>query len=269
MKEKKKKASSSGIAYKLLMLILLGVIAFCLYKIVPYYLNNHNSSSTYKDLSSSYVKEVKDTEEEIDASGDGIPAWAKTDVDIAALQELNSDIVGWIRFDNTDVIPIDYPIAYDASNETYLHADIYKKYSYAGTLFIEEKDKGDLSDLSTIIYGHNMNNGSMFGSLKKYRRDSSIYDDNQYFTIYTADKAYRYQIFSYFSTTAGSFVYQSGFSEGEEYDSYLNSLVSASSKKTGITPSGDQKIVLLSTCQGRDSDTRFIVCGLLIDEYDQ
>ena len=266
MKEKKKGASSSGIVYKLLILILLCVIAFCLYKIVPYYLNNYNSSSTYKDLSSSYVK---NTEEDSDASGDGIPAWAKTDVDIAVLQKLNSDIVGWIRFDNTDVIPIDYPIAYAASNETYLHADIYKKYSYAGTLFIEETNTGDLSDLSTIIYGHNMNNGSMFGSLKKYRRDSSIYDDNQYFTIYTADKAYRYQIFSYFSTSTGSFVYQTGFSEGEEYDSYLNSLVSASSKKTGITPSGDQKVVLLSTCQGRDSNTRFIVCGLLIDEYDK
>lgn len=268
MKEKKKSTSSSGILYKLVIFCLLCLIAFCLYKILPYYLNNHKSISEYKDLSSSYVKVDDDTEDhENSESADSTPFWAKTSVDLASLQKLNPDIKGWIRFDNTDVIPIDYPIVYDGSNDTYLHADIYKKYSYAGTLFIEENNKGDFSDLSTIIYGHNMNNGSMFGSLKKYYRDSSTYDDNQYFTIYTADKAYRYQIFSYFSTTTESFVYQTGFSQGEEYKSYLSSLLSSSSKKTGITPPDDAKIVLLSTCQGRDSNTRFIVCGLLIDEY--
>ncbi len=268
MKEKKKSPSSSGILYKLIIFCLLCLIAFCLYKILPYYLNNHKTASDYQDLSKTYVQTATDdTDNEANASGDSIPSWARTSVDIAALQKLNPDIKGWIRFDHTEVIPIDYPIVYDGSNDTYLHADIYQKYSFAGTLFIEENNKGDFSDLSTIIYGHNMNNGSMFGSLKKYYRDSSTYDDNQYFTIYTADKAYRYQIFSYFSTTTESFVYQTGFSEGEEYQKYLASLASSSSKKTGITPGENARIVLLSTCQGRDSDTRFIVCGLLIDEY--
>lgn len=64
----------------------------------------------------------------------------------------------------------------------------------------------DFSDLYNIIYGHNMNNGSMFGSLKKYK-DEGFWKKNQYFTVYTESTAYRYQIFSYEDAVNGGNVY--------------------------------------------------------------
>ena len=242
---------------------LLIIILFCLYQIIPYFWNNHVSQSTYQSLINDYVTESGD------AVGEDAEWWALVSIDFDALHAINSDIVAWIRFDNTDAVPIDYPILYDGDNTSYIHTSIYGEYSYEGCLFIEENNAGDFSDMNTILYGHAMRNNHMFGSLKYYRQDSSFVTENGYFTIYMPGKAMRYRIFSYFTTEATSDVYQIGFTAGSStYETYLAYLVSNAMTDCGYTPTSDEPIVILSTCATGygTSSQRFVVFGACIDE---
>lgn len=99
--------------------------------------------------------------------------WWATDVKVEfdKLKAENPDVIGWIRFDNQDELGINYPILYSGDNEKYLRTDLYGNSHIAGCIFLEGLNKSDFSDYYNIIYGHNMNDGSMFGSLKKYKDD--------------------------------------------------------------------------------------------------
>lgn len=245
----------------IVVIILLAVIAFCLYKTVPYYWNNLKEKNAFDQMSQDYTN-ASDPDEENEN-------WWYTDVDIdvAGLKSTYPDVVGWIRFDHPeDTILIDYPILYSGDDDTYLHRNMKKEYSYPGCIFLEGENQPDFKDMNSIVYGHNMRNGTMFGTLKRFQEDGT-YEDNQFFTIYTENMAYRYQIFSYFTTDSMSEVYQIGYGEDEIYQSYLNDLVRRSSADTGITPSMDQKIVLLSTCKGSGTDYRFVVCGVCVASH--
>lgn len=238
------------------IIILLAIIAFCLYKVVPYVWNNLKEKNTFEQMSQDYT-----SADQADTDRDD---WWYTDVDVdvAGLQSAYPDVAGWIRFDQPqDTILVDYPILYSGDDDTYLHRNMKKEYSYPGCIFLEGENSPDFSDMSSLIYGHNMRNGTMFGTLKHFQ-ENGVYDANAYFTIYTKDMAYRYHIFSCFTTGSSSDVYMVGFEADETYQAYINDLVNRSVIDTGIVPASDQKIVLLSTCKGSGTDYRFVVCGV-------
>ena len=253
-RKKRRIRTSPGviIAFNALLLI----IIFCLYQIIPYVWGNHQSQENYQQLISDYVTESGD------ASGDADAWWGDVVIDFDSLQAINSDIVAWIRFDDTDAVQIDYPILYNGDNDAYIRTDIYGDYSTEGCLFIEEKNAGDFTDMNTIIYGHAMRNNHMFGTLKYYRQDSSFVTENGYFTIYMPGKAMRYQIFSYFTTEYDSEVYQIGFASGSSsYEAYLEYILENSMTNCSYIPDSTDQIVILSTCAtgyGTDSQ-RFVV----------
>lgn len=276
MKNSRKRDSKkkSGILFRIIVILLICIIVFCLWRVVPYLWNTHKSNSDYAKLAGEVVRE-KDPGKTPGASGshkgngDSGAVWKNTGVDFQKLHRINPDIRAWLRFDHTDTVPIDYPVLYSGDNNAYLHTNIYKNYAFAGCLFLEETNTPEWQsekDMSKIIYGHNMNNGSMFGSLKKYRREN-IYGDNRYFTLYTPKAAYRYRIFSYFNTYTGSFVYRTGYTKGsKEYKAYLKELSSHSMKNTGITPTGKTPVLVLSTCVQHGTSVRFVVCGELAEK---
>ncbi len=90
-------------------------------------------------------------------------------VEFDKLKAENSDVIGWIRFDNQDELGINYPILYSGDNQKYLRTDLHGNSHIAECIFLEGLNKSDFSDYYNIIYGHNMNDGSMFGSLKNIR----------------------------------------------------------------------------------------------------
>lgn len=149
-------------------------------------------------------------------------------------------------------------------NEKYLRKDIHGNEHIAGSIFLEGLNQSDFSDLYNIIYGHNMNNGSMFGSLKKYK-DEGFWKKNQYFTVYTESTACRYQIFSYENAIVGSNVYKVGYQPGEEYQTFIDEMVKNSDFDTGIRPKSSNKILTLSTCTGNGYSKRFAVHAVCID----
>ena len=107
-----------------------------------------------------------------------------------------------------DALPdISYPIVKGKDNQTYLHQTYEKNYNFAGTIFVDYENSGDFSDCNTLVYGHNMKNGSMFGHLKKFREDDKLYKQDKYFWILTPERNYRYEIITAYTTGVNSDTY--------------------------------------------------------------
>ena len=187
----------------------------------------------------------------------------KNPVDFESLKKVNEDIIGWIRVNALD---ISYPIAQSTNNDYYLHRTFERVDNFAGCIFMEYQNHSDFSDKNTIIYGHNMKNGSMFGTLRKFYEDE-VYEKAPYFWIYTPDKIYRYDIFSCAEVAVDSLAYQITFSEEGSFEKYIDDAYSRSVVKgNDIKVTAEDKIVTLSTCTGNES-TRFIVQGKLSKTY--
>lgn len=167
---------------------------------------------------------------------------------VKALKQKNADTVGWIAFDTVD---ISYPIMQGEDNGYYLNHTFSGKENKAGSIFMEAGNASDFTDYHTILYGHNMKNGSMFGKLKKYREET-FFEENPYFSVYTEDKRYRYEIFSIQITAADSRVYTIGFSPNAEYQSFLEDLVKNSWYERGKVLAVTDQVITLSTCVQSD-----------------
>ena len=182
-----------------------------------------------------------------------------------AIEKENPDIMAWLRFDNFDDVHISYPVLYSGDDSKYLRSDIYGNYHIAGCIFLEGLNNPDFSDYHSIIYGHNMRNTTMFGDLKRYKNDEGFYEKNQFFNVYTADKVYRYQIFSYYDVDEDSDIYTVGYGADDSWQAMIDKMVASSVKDTGIHPTKEDKVVTLSTCSKAGETKRFVVHGVLVD----
>jgi len=191
---------------------------------------------------------------------------ALRNMDFAALREANPDVLGWIMIPDTRV---SYPLVQGDDNDYYLKRTWRGSYSNVGAIFVEHHCSADLSDFNTIIYGHRMNNGSMFGSLENYR-DAAYLAAHPYIYITDDTGCHTYQIFSVMETAVDSPVYAWEITEMTEKQAVLNWSVRNSEVDTGVMPVFRDRIVTLSTCTGRGYETRFVVQAVLLqDEADE
>jgi len=177
------------------------------------------------------------------------------------LKSQNTDMMAWIAFDTLD---ISYPVMKGQDNLYYLTHTFSGKTNTSGSIFMEVGNAGNFSDCHTLIYGHNMKNGAMFGHLKKYREEE-FYKGNEYFTVYLEDKYLRYQIFSVHTVSVTDPVYTIGFAPNEEFADFVDRLNRQAWYDTGIMADVNSKVVTLSTCTSSD-DSRYVVHALLIEE---
>ena len=126
-------------------------------------------------------KEGESEKQEEEESGEAGSAEAFT-VDFAALQQINPDIVAWLRIPGV----LDYPVVQGTDNSYYLHHTFRKEYNIAGSIFLDARNTADFSDSKNIIYGHNMRNGSMFHVLRKFQ-DLDFYQANREIWLYMPD----------------------------------------------------------------------------------
>ena len=169
------------------------------------------------------------------------------------LQQENADVIGWIRFDNLDV---SYPVMQCEDNEFYLKHTFKKESNPAGSIFREAANTRDFEDCHTILYGHNMKNLSMFGILKKYKTEN-FYEENPYFTIYTTEHVYRYQIFAYYDIAMDADLYTIGFKPDEVFQDFVEKMRRRSYYDTGVDVNEKDKVLTLSTCSTKGN--RFVV----------
>lgn len=188
------------------------------------------------------------------------------DVDFAGLKEQNEDIVGWVYFENEE--SISYPLLY-SGDDYYLRRNYLKEEETAGSIYIDGNNSPDLDDAHTLIYGHNMRNFSMFGKLKFYKTEEDYFENHRYFQLITENGAYRYEIFAYkdVGTLTGG-IYTTWKSVNRDFKEFVNNTICQGSYvDADIDVDDETHIVTLSTCS-YDSDVRFIVSAVRIDEHE-
>ena len=207
----------------------------------------------YGNLQNRYVS-AKSYEAE-QAPGETAPI----SVDFESLLQENSDVIGWLYCENT---PIHYPVVQANNNDYYLHRDLHGEYLKTGTLFADYRCKPVGTGQNHIIYGHNMKNSSMFGTLVKYTRQE-YYNTHPVLYYLTPDKDYRIDLFAGFTADATSDIYRTEIGEANDFEAFLQELKTKSTFTSDVTVTGDDHIVMLSTCSYEFNNARYVVFGKL------
>lgn len=254
---------SSKFMDALLTLVLfaaIGLFAFAAFNLYHIYTEYKKGSDEYNAIAEMAVTERKpDPGAATDGTSFGSQVQSPMTIDFDALRAVNEDVIGWIYIEAFD--GINYPVVRGVDNSYYLHRTYQRNYNFAGTIFTDAQNHDDFTDCNTIVYGHNMKNGSMFGMLRHFSNDPEAYNKSKYFWIFTPEEDYRYEIISAYITGVSSDTYTLFKGPGKEFVDWMHSQVSHSEIQT--TPGEltvKDKIVTLSTCTGDDS-TRYVVQG--------
>lgn len=179
-------------------------------------------------------------------------------VDFDILRAQNPDIIGWIYSPDT---PINYPIAQSEDNDYYLRRLTDGTRNTAGTIFVDFRNSADFSDRNTLVYGHNMKNDTMFGTLSEYD-SQSYYDSHRTLWLLTPEQSWKLEPIAGFVTRADSDSYTL-FESREELVGYLEEALTRSGFESEVDPEQTERIVTLSTCTYQGVDKRYIlVCAI-------
>ena len=181
-------------------------------------------------------------------------------VDFNNLLATNKDVCAWIYSPDT---VINYVVVQGEDNDNYLHHKLDGTYNASGTLFIDCECSPNFSGANTIIYGHNMKDGSMFASLHNYV-DQSYYDAHPIMYLSTPAGDYKLEIFSCFTCDFDADTYTLSFASEVEYSSFLNKMASQSNVKTPVSVDSSERIVTLSTCTYEYDNARYVVMAKLV-----
>lgn len=200
---------------------------------------------------------------------DKVAQYSGFNVDFNELNKINTDVYAWIYIPNTNV---DYPVAQsiaDHDDSFYLSHNIYRQYQFSGTIYSEVKNHIDFHDRVTVLYGHNMLNGSMFASLHNFE-DQSFFDANNTIFILTKDKVYTYLVYSVYTYDDRHILNSFHFEDDKVFRSYLDDTLDPHTY-SGIVRKGvkldlNSKILTLSTCTNGAANTRLLVQGVLVNE---
>lgn len=184
-----------------------------------------------------------------------------TSIDFESLSKINPDIIGWIGFEGLE---IDYPVVQTKDNEFYLNHLFSLEKNKLGAIFVDYRNKSDLSDRNTIIYGHNMKNGSMFSSLTNYK-SQDYYDANPDILLVTKEKKYRVDFFAGLVVDGSYESVRFSFSDEDDFNQYINSLEDMSTFKSSVIVGPQDRIISLVTCSYEFNNARYALYGKLVE----
>lgn len=251
-RKEERRQKKGGIISTIVLVVAIAVFCvsgFQLYKIMSGY---HKGKAEYDKILEIAVEEKEPEEEGQEDS---------FRVNFDELLAINPDTVGWIRF-SPEPSQINYPVVQGDDNDLYLHKTFSANDNTVGAIFVNVYNNPDFNDRNTIIYGHRMNDNSMFHDLAKYE-DKSFWESNPYFYIYTPDgREITYHIYSTGVVKDVSDTYLTEFASDEEYQAFLNMTKDVAAYDTGVEVGTDKVIVTLSTCTKASNDDRFVVRGV-------
>lgn len=190
-------------------------------------------------------------------------------VDFTDMQRRNPDIYAWLQVPGADV---NHPVAqHPGEDEYYLHSDLYGNYSDGGSLFTQATYNGlDLEDPVTIIYGHEMEDGSMFGSLQPWAARLDLEEEAAEFFIYQPGRRLTYRVFAAVPWTDDHILYKYDFREEWNYESFFEEVLSVRSLDARLAPEQapeyGERVVILETCLAGDDSKRYLVMGVLEED---
>lgn len=184
---------------------------------------------------------------------------APIQVDFDALRKTNPDVVAWLYCPDT---PINYPVVQASDNDYYLHRRLDGSNNYAGTIFMDFRNSADFSDWNTIIYGHNMRNDSMFGTLTDYKQKRYLEAHPEIYLL-TPECGYIINILAGFAAPDDSEAYNALNPDAEEREALLRKWLDAAGYTGEDYPAADDRLVMLSTCSYEYQNARYVLMGTL------
>ena len=179
-------------------------------------------------------------------------------VDFEHLLQINPDVVGWIYIENTD---INFPVVQAADNEYYLTRMVDGTWNSSGSIFLDASAAADLSDQHSIIFGHNMKNGTMFASLMNYK-DLAYFEEHPEILLLTPTCNYLIRIFSGHVADASVNAWEREFDD-IRFEDWLSAVTEKSVFLAEHQPQSDNLIVTLSTCSYEFSNAKFLIHGYI------
>lgn len=233
------------------MIVFLGVFLFSLYKVVGIIREYRQIDQFYENANRNFVQLEKRS----------LPK-----VDFETLQEVNKDVIAWIYIEDTD---ISFPVLQGKTNKQYLFQSYKKEYLTAGSIFIDYRCGRNFEDKNTVIYGHNMHNGSMFGSLKKYK-NGEYKNEHSYIYILLPDASWKkYEVIAFYQADVEGALYQLPLSNscGEEtFEKLAETVRNANEYADPAEMKYDDSFITLSTCtQDSREDVRVAVTAKLVE----
>lgn len=189
------------------------------------------------------------------------PAVNRSEIDFPTLWQTCSDVVGWIRLDDS---VIDYPVVLGEDNDFYLHHLPDGTANSAGSIMMDQANSGDFSEAVTILHGHHMRSGSMFGRLADYSR-KDYYETHPTMRLYTPAGDYDVAIFAAYTVDGYAFGYPTSFESEAAFAQFVRRAISATPYETGVDVQYGDRILLLSTCAYSYTGARFVVMGKIIE----
>ncbi|MDY2912227.1 MAG: class B sortase [Agathobacter sp.] len=269
----------SGDIYKIiciiLLIILIGIVAVWGYRIIV----ENRANSKYEEIQNTVNSAAKqaeteaviietETEEETETETEEVQNAfdiPEKNLDWTSLYAENKDIYAWIYIPGTQV---DYPVLQNAADDTYyLNHNIDGSYGKPGCIYTEKINSKDFTNYNTVLYGHNMKNGEMFGCLHDYE-DKTFFDENPYVYVYTEEKTYVYEIFAAYTATNAHILNTNDFSTQEGFADYLDNVVYnkalTGNFRNDTRVTSDNRIITLSTCTS-NSSKRWLVQAVLVN----
>lgn len=288
---------TNKLIYKALAVLCGCVLLGCLIWAAAYYIGLKRADSQLEELKTVYIQESVRTPETVDMSGvinggqdqeevfrmeavgqetsdaaeslpdsiEGYPVPEK-EIDFQALQEeQNQDIYAWITIPNTK---IDYPVLQHPEElDYYLEYNIDGSKGYPGCIYTQLINSKDWTDKHTVLYGHNMKNGSMFANLHYYE-DPEFFEENPYVYIYTQKGVLVYRIFAAYEFGSAHLLLSFDTSTPEKYQEYLDNIFTIDGMNnnfdTEVELTADSRIITLSTCISGKADKRYLVQAVLV-----
>jgi len=175
------------------------------------------------------------------------------------MKEINHDYLGWISIGGTK---INYPVVKGLDNSYYLNHNFYKKKDFVGSIFMDYRNTGTDADQHTIIYGHNMKDKSMFGSLKQYL-NPEYYENHKIIQFDFQGQSTQWEIFSMYISN-DTYLLETEFPTVQSFEKFLIEKKGKSVSPIPTNVGADDKVLTLSTCTTNSDSERMIVHAKLI-----
>ena len=178
---------------------------------------------------------------------------------LAELQAINPDVLGWLTIDDTH---IDYPVVIGETDMEYVNKDVYGDFALSGSIFLDSDNDRDLSDSYTLVYGHHMDNGAMFGDVVEFV-NTDYFESHPSGTLYLPDATYTIEIFACVQVDAFDSMIYDPLAQNGDVSELLNYVdeIAVQSRYIGVQPT--DKVIGLSTCAEAETNGRVVIFGRL------
>jgi len=239
----------------ILTIILLFAVAVCGFELREISAQYSSESKIKEELSKYRPKQTNKMQTNSDETNQAAASEKIVNQSVIDIRyEINGDIIGWLTVPNTR---IDYPVVIAADNDFYLRRNIYKEPMISGSIFMDYRCDKNFSCFNTVIYGHNMKNGSMFGDLKLFA-DPDFFESNTSGTLFTENNIYTLEIFAYMVVKSDDMLIYNPSSDREEFFEYIKRYARRYREHAAA-----ESVVTLSTCAYEYEGARMVLLAVI------